>query len=358
MDLKALLEAALEARASDLHLSSGNPPLIRVDGEMQKLDHSSLGAEEIEALVCSAMDDCQQAMFRKRLELDVAYALEDRVRFRVNVFMQQEGMAAAFRVIPRQIASLTELGMPPVMEKLCSRERGLILFTGPTGSGKTTTQAAMIDRINSERSGHIVTVEDPIEFLHHSKSCLVSQRQLGLHTHSFANALRAVLREDPDVILVGEMRDLETIQLAITAAETGHLVLATLHSQNAAASIDRVIDVFPAAQQQQIRRQFADTIEAIVSQTLCKAQSKGRIAAVEILVATPAVRTLIRENKTHQIPALMQTGKKEGMQTMEAAFRELTEGGSITFEEAQKRQASLGQSPPGLTNGRISGMAA
>ena len=242
-----------------------------------------------------------------------------------------------FRTIPTKILSTEELGLPPILKRLCDREKGLILVTGPTGSGKSTTLAAMVDHVNNIFAGHIITIEDPIEFVHRSKQCLVNQRELGLHTHSFANALRAVLREDPDVILVGEMRDLETIQLAITAAETGHLVFATLHSPSAPSTVDRVIDVFPAAQQAQIRTQFADAIEAIVTQTLCKKKGGGRVAALEILVATPAVRNLIREGKIHQIPSAMQVGQKDGMQTMDMALVELVNRGLTSREEAQSR---------------------
>jgi twitching motility protein PilT len=249
--------------------------------------------------------------------------------------MQQRGEGVVFRTIPSKILSVEQLGLPPILKRMTDKEKGLILVTGPTGSGKSTTLAAMVDYLNDTFEGHIITIEDPIEFTHRSKKCLVNQRELGSHTYSFANALRAVLREDPDIILVGEMRDLETIQLAITAAETGHLVFGTLHSPSAPGTVDRVIDVFPAEQQEQIRAQFADSIEAVVTQTLCKKKGGGRVAALEILVATTAVRNLIREGKNHQIPSAMQVGQKDGMQTMDMSLVDLVNRGLITREEAQ-----------------------
>ncbi|MEW6298300.1 MAG: type IV pilus twitching motility protein PilT [Thermodesulfobacteriota bacterium] len=337
MDVTALLTFAVQAGASDVHLSSGEPPMIRLHGDMKKLDHPPLSREEVHALVYDIMNDAQRKSFEENFELDFSFDLGEIGRFRVNVFMQQRGEGAVFRTIPTKILSPEELGLPPIIKRLCDREKGLILVTGPTGSGKSTTLAAMIDHINNTFEGHIITIEDPIEFTHRSKKCLVNQRELGAHTHSFANALRAVLREDPDVILVGEMRDLETIQLAITAAETGHLVFATLHSPSAPQTVDRVIDVFPAGQQAQIRTQFADSIEAIITQTLCKKKGGGRVAALEILVATPAVRNLIREGKVHQIPSAMQVGQKDGMQTMDMALIDLATRGVITREEAQAK---------------------
>jgi twitching motility protein PilT len=264
--------------------------------------------------------------------------------------MQQRGEGVVFRTIPSKILSVEQLGLPPILKKMTEKEKGLILVTGPTGSGKSTTLAAMVDYINDTFEGHIITIEDPIEFTHRTKKCLVNQRELGAHTHSFANALRAVLREDPDVILVGEMRDLETIQLAITAAETGHLVFGTLHSPSAPGTVDRVIDVFPAEQQEQIRAQFADAIEAVITQTLCKKKGGGRVAALEILVATTAVRNLIREGKNHQIPSAMQVGQKDGMQTMDMSLVDLVNRGLITREEAQAKSMTpnlFGQAAPG-----------
>ena len=359
MDVTALLTFAVQSGASDAHLSSGEPPMIRLHGDMKKLDHPPLSREEVHALVYDIMDDGQRKTFEERFELDFSFDMGDIGRFRVNVFMQQRGEGVVFRTIPTKILSTEELGLPPILKRLCDREKGLILVTGPTGSGKSTTLAAMVDHVNNIFAGHIITIEDPIEFVHRSKQCLVNQRELGLHTHSFANALRAVLREDPDVILVGEMRDLETIQLAITAAETGHLVFATLHSPSAPSTVDRVIDVFPAAQQAQIRTQFADAIEAIVTQTLCKKKGGGRVAALEILIATPAVRNLIREGKIHQIPSAMQVGQKDGMQTMDMALVELVNRGLTSREEAQSRSMTpnlFGQAAPAgkLAMGRFS----
>jgi twitching motility protein PilT len=353
MDVTALLTFAVQSGASDVHLSSGEPPMIRLHGDMKKLDHPPLSREEVHALVYDIMNDAQRKTFEETLELDFSFDLGEIGRFRVNVFMQQRGEGAVFRTIPTKILSTEELGLPPIMKKLCDREKGLILVTGPTGSGKSTTLAAMVDHINNSFEGHIITIEDPIEFTHRTKKCLVNQRELGVHTHSFANALRAVLREDPDVILVGEMRDLETIQLAITAAETGHLVFATLHSPSAPATVDRVIDVFPAGQQAQIRTQFADSIEAIVTQTLCKKKAGGRVAALEILVATPAVRNLIREGKIHQIPSAMQVGQKDGMQTMDMALIELATRGIITREEAQTKSMTPNLFGQGTQTGRL-----
>jgi twitching motility protein PilT len=350
MDVTQLLTFAVEAGASDIHLSSGEPPLLRIHGDMKKLEHPALTKEDVHTMAYDIMNDNQRKVFEERHELDFSFELGDTGRFRVNVFMQRKGEAAVFRTIPTKILSMEQLGLPPITKQLCEREKGLVLVTGPTGSGKSTTLAAMIDYINDSYEGHILTVEDPIEFVHQSKKCLVNQRELGPHTHSFANALRSALREDPDVILVGEMRDLETIQLAVTAAETGHLVFGTLHSPSAPQTVDRVIDVFPAAQQAQIRTQFADSIEAIVTQTLLKKKGGGRVAALEILVGTPAVRNLIREGKVHQIPSAMQVGQKDGMQTMDAALMGLVNKGIVTREEAQSRSMNpnlFAQTPAG-----------
>jgi len=349
IDITALLTFAVQSGASDVHLSSGEQPMIRLHGSMKKLDYPALSREEVHGMVYDIMNDHQRRSFEETLELDFSFDLGEIGRFRANIFMQQRGEAAVFRTIPTKILTTEQLGLPPIITKLCDREKGLILVTGPTGSGKSTTLAAMIDYINSTFEGHIITIEDPIEFTHRPKKCLVNQRGLGEHTHSFANALRAVLREDPDVILVGEMRDLETIQLALTAAETGHLVFATLHSSSAQQTADRVIDVFPAGQQAQIRAQFANSIEAILTQTLCQKKSGGRIAALEILVGTPAVRNLIREGKIHQIQSAMQVGQKDGMQTMDAALISLVNQDLITREEAQARSMTpnlLAQAAP------------
>ena len=311
--------------------------MIRLDGIMKRLDQAPLSRDEVHALVYDIMDEEQRKMFEASLELDFSCDLGEVGRFRVNVFMQQRGEGAVLRTIPTEIASFEELGLPPILSQLCTRRKGLILVTGPTGCGKSTTLAAMVNHLNETVEGHIVTIEDPIEFTHQSRKCLVNQRELGVHTHSFAKALRAVLREDPDIILVGEMRDLETIQLALTAAETGHLVLSTLHAPGAAQTVDRIIDVFPAAQQAQIRTQFADSIEAIITQTLCQKKGGGRVAALEILVGTPAVRTLIREGKGHQILSALQVGQKDGMQTMDRALSDLATRGLITQQEAQAK---------------------
>ena len=337
MDITQLLRFAVEEDASDVHISSGEPPIMRIHGDMKKLEFDALTDEVVHRMIYDIMTDNQRKDFEEMRELDFSFELGDIGRFRVNAFVQRRGKAAVFRTIPTKILSLDQLGLPPIMRKLCEEEKGLVLVTGPTGSGKSTTLAAMVDYINGKDEAHILTIEDPIEFVHQSKKCLVNQRELGPHTHSFANALRSALREDPDVILVGEMRDLETIQLAVTAAETGHLVFGTLHSPSAPQTVDRVIDVFPAAQQAQIRTQFAESIQAIITQTLCKKVGGGRVAALEILVGTHAVRHLIREGKVHQIPSAMQTGKKDGMVTMDAALLDLVQRRLIEREEAMGR---------------------
>ena len=337
MDITQLLAFAVEQGASDCHLSSGEPPMLRIHGDLKKLDYPSLTQEDVHSMVFDIMNDAQRKAFEENHDVDFSFEMGDVARFRVNLFMQRKGEAAVFRTIPTTILSLDQLGMPPIMKELCQREKGLILVTGPTGSGKSTTLAAMIDFINDDFEGHILTIEDPIEFVHKSKKCLVNQRELGPHTHSFANALRAALREDPDVILVGEMRDLETIQLALTAAETGHLVFATIHTSSAPDTVNRIIDVFPPAQQAQIRTQFAESIEAVITQTLLKKKAGGRVAAVEIMTGTVAVRNLIREEKIHQLPGTMQVSQKDGMQTMDMALVELVTRGIVSREEAQSR---------------------
>lgn len=337
MDVTQLLAFGVEQGASDCHLSSGEPPMLRVDGDLKKLDHPPLTKEQVHALVYDIMTDSQRKTFEESHECDFSFEMGAVARFRVNVFMQRKGEGAVFRTIPTKIVSLEELEMPPILKHLCDKEKGLILVTGPTGSGKSTTLAAMIDYLNNTFEGHILTIEDPIEFVHPSKKCLVNQRELGPHTGSFANALRAALREDPDIILVGEMRDLETIQLALTAAETGHLVFATLHTSSAPKTVDRVIDVFPPSQQAQIRAQFAESIEAVITQTLLKKKTGGRVAALEILTGTTAVRNLIREAKIHQLPGTMQVSQKDGMQTMDMALQSLVARGLVTKEEAQSR---------------------
>ena len=337
MDITQLLAFGVEQKASDCHLSAGEPPMLRIHGDLKKLDHPTLSKEEVHAMVYDIMNDANRKHFEEFHEVDFSFELGDIARFRVNVFMKLNGEAAVFRTIPTSILTLDQLGMPTVMKEMCRKEKGLILVTGPTGSGKSTTLAAMIDFINDDFEGHILTVEDPIEFVHNSRKCLINQRELGPHTLSFANALRAALREDPDVILVGEMRDLETIQLALTAAETGHLVFATIHTSSAPDTVNRIIDVFPPTQQAQIRTQFAESIEAVITQTLMKRKAGGRVAAVEIMTGTTAVRNLIREGKIHQLPGTMQVSQKDGMQTMDMALTDLAVRGVVTEEEAQAK---------------------
>jgi twitching motility protein PilT len=337
MDVTELLVFGVEQGASDCHLSAGEPPMIRIHGDLKKLDHPAMSREEVHALIYDIMGDAQRKTFEETHECDFSFEMGAIARFRVNVFLQRKGEAAVFRTIPTKIQTLDELGMPPILRQLCDKEKGLILVTGPTGSGKSTTLAAMVDDLNNTYEGHILTIEDPVEFVHQSKKCLVNQRELGPHTYSFANALRAALREDPDVILVGEMRDLETIQLALTAAETGHIVFGTLHTSSAPKTVDRIIDVFPPSQQSQIRAQFAESIEAVITQTLLKKKGGGRTAALEIMTGTTAVRNLIREGKIHQIPGTMQVSQKDGMQTMDMALINLINRGIITREEAQAK---------------------
>lgn len=337
MDVTELLVFGVEQGASDCHLSAGEPPMIRIHGDLKKLDHPAMSREEVHALIYDIMGDAQRKTFEETHECDFSFEMGAIARFRVNVFLQRKGEAAVFRTIPTKIQTLDELGMPPILRQLCDKEKGLILVTGPTGSGKSTTLAAMVDDLNNTYEGHILTIEDPVEFVHQSKKCLVNQRELGPHTYSFANALRAALREDPDVILVGEMRDLETIQLALTAAETGHIVFGTLHTSSAPKTVDRIIDVFPPSQQSQIRAQFAESIEAVITQTLLKKKGGGRTAALEIMTGTTAVRNLIREGKIHQIPGTMQVSQKDGMQTMDMALINLINRGIITREEAQSK---------------------
>ena len=337
MDVTELLVFGVEQGASDCHLSAGEPPMIRIHGDLKKLDHPAMSREQVHALIYDIMGDAQRKTFEETHECDFSFEMGTIARFRVNVFLQRKGEGAVFRTIPTKIQTLDELGMPPILRQLCDKEKGLILVTGPTGSGKSTTLAAMVDDLNNTYEGHILTIEDPVEFVHQSKKCLVNQRELGPHTHSFANALRAALREDPDAILVGEMRDLETIQLALTAAETGHIVFGTLHTSSAPKTVDRIIDVFPPSQQSQIRAQFAESIEAVITQTLLKKKGGGRTAALEIMTGTTAVRNLIREGKIHQIPGTMQVSQKDGMQTMDMALVNLINRGIITREEAQSK---------------------
>jgi twitching motility protein PilT len=336
MDIADLLMMAPQTGASDIHLSVGSPPALRVHGQIKTIaDIPSLNRDTLRRMIYDILTDQQKARFEEHMELDMAVELSGVGRFRVNCFMNRGGEAAVFRSIPDQILSLDHLNMPEIVRTMALSEKGLVLVTGPTGSGKSTTLAAMLDLINQQRSLHILTIEDPIEFVHPHKSCIVNQREVGPHTHSFANALRSALREDPDVILIGEMRDLETISLAITAAETGHLVFGTLHTMGAPQTVDRVIDVFPTDQQEQIRTQFAEAIRGVISQSLLRtADGKGRTAALEIMVATPAIRNLIRENKTFQMHSVIETSTREGMRTLDQSLKDLVNSGKITRDEA------------------------
>jgi twitching motility protein PilT len=336
MDVSELLIFAVKEGASDLHLSAGEPPIVRIHGDMRKLEVPPLSKEEVRRLVYDILNDQQRKTFEETLDMDFSFSLGEYGRFRVNLFFQNRGIGGVFRTIPTKIYSFEQLGLPRICRDICRKDRGLVLVTGPTGCGKSTTLAAMIDLINNEHKGHIITIEDPIEFVHESKNCLISQREVGPHTHSFANALRSALREDPDIILVGEMRDLETISLALTAAETGHLVFATLHTGSAPKTIDRIVDVFPAAQQGQIRTMLAESILAVFSQVLLKRKGgKGRILALEIMIGTPAIKNLIREAKISQIPSILQTGQKFGMQTLEAAIKDLLARNMVDPEEVE-----------------------
>jgi twitching motility protein PilT len=337
--LAELLNGMLEAGASDLHLTAGTPALIRVNGDLAPLrDCPSLPPDLIQRLIYTVLTQRQRERFEQELELDFAYAMPGAARFRVNVYRQRENVGAAFRRIPYDIKNLEELGIPASVSAFAGLPRGMVLVTGPTGSGKSTTLAALIDLANRTRRDHIMTVEDPIEFLHRHKSCMVNQREVGEDTHSFANALKHVLRQDPDIILVGEMRDLETISVALTAAETGHLVFATLHTQDAAQTIDRVIDVFPPHQQQQVRAQLAGALQGVACQTLCRTtDGRGRVVATEVMVATPAIRNLVREGKTHQVYSAMQAGAQHGMHTLDQHLAELVRTGRITYEHALEK---------------------
>ncbi len=333
MDISEILKFSTEQGASDLHISSGEPPIIRVHGDIQKIDMPSLTKEDVHTMLYDILNDHQRSNFESNKEIDFALDLKGIARFRVNAFFQANGEAIVLRTIPTEIKSLEELELPKVLAELTMKTRGLVLVTGPTGSGKSTTLAAMMEYINQNKKVHILTIEDPIEFMYQPKRSLINQRELGRNTHSFSNALRSALREDPDVILVGELRDLETISLAITAAETGHLVFATLHTSSAAKTVDRVIDVFPPGQQSQIRTMFSESIVAVITQNLLKiASGRGRVAALEIMMGTPAIRNLIREGKVAQIPGMMQTGKQFGMQTMDATLIEMYKRGVVTRE--------------------------
>ena len=334
MDIEELLRKTVASKASDLHLTVGTPPTIRVYGEMQKLPYPDLTRDGLRMMMLGILTGDQQNTFEDKHDLDFSIEIPNLARFRCNFFVSRRGESAVFRVIPTEIKSFHDLGLPPIVAELARAEKGLVLVTGPTGSGKSTTLAAMVDMINNERAAHILTVEDPIEFVHQHKKCLVNQREVKVHTESFASALRAALREDPDVILVGEMRDLETISLAVSAAETGHLVFGTLHTSSAAQTVDRIIDVFPPHQQPQIRTQLSESLQGVIAQTLVAKIGGGRVAALEIMTTTPAVKNLIREGKTFQLPSIIETNSTVGMQTLGQALQELIQAGKITPESA------------------------
>ncbi len=335
MHIDDLLRMVVQRDASDLHLRAGEPPILRIHGDLKRTDLPRLTAEDVKNLLYAILNEERRQRFERDKELDLSYEVPGLARFRVNMFWQQRCVGAALRLIPFRIRTIDELLMPPAVKDLCMRPRGLLLVTGPTGSGKSTSLAAMIDHINTHKRCHIMTIEDPIEYMHHDKLSIINQRELGVDTHSFADALRHVMRQNPDVILVGEMRDLETIHLAITAAETGHLVMSTVHTQDAPQTIDRIVDVFPPEQQQQIRMQLSVVLVGVLSQTLLpNAQGTGRVAAFELMVATPSVRNLIREGKTHQLYMDIQTGAEYGMQTLDSCLLNLVRRGLVDFEDA------------------------
>ena len=337
MDLSELLTFTVKSKASDLHLSSGLPPLIRIDGDIKRINVDPFTAEDVHSMLYDLMNDQQRKRFEEFLETDFSVSIPNVARFRVNAFNQLRGPSAVFRAIPNLIQTLEDLNAPSIFNSLAMKSKGLILVTGPTGSGKSTTQAAMVNLINETKRAHILTIEDPIEFVHASKNCVINQRELDEHTRSFEAALRSALREDPDIILVGEMRDLETIRLALTAAETGHLVLATLHTTSAAKSVDRIIDVFPGNEKDMIRSMLSESLEAIIAQSLLPKPGGGRIAAWEIMLGTPAVRNLIRENKIPQMYSVMQTSHAQGMQTMDQCLLDLVRRRMITMETVRER---------------------
>ncbi len=338
VDVAQLLSFTVKNNASDLHLSGGVPPMIRVDGDIKRINMPALTHKDVNSMVYDIMNDKQRKDYEEFLETDFSFEIPKLARFRVNAFNQNRGSAAVFRTIPSEILTLDDLGAPKIFKDVSMHPRGIVLVTGPTGSGKSTTLASLIDVVNSTRACHVMTVEDPIEFMHKHKASIVNQREVGADTLSFAAALKHALRQDPDVILVGEMRDLETISTAITASETGHLVFATLHTQDAPQSIERMIDVFPSHQQQQVRVQLASSIQAVVSQQLLPTKDGGgRIAAVEVMAATPAIRNLIREGKVHQITSVMQSGAKYGMQTMDQCLASLVRSQQVAHKIAMER---------------------
>jgi twitching motility protein PilT len=341
VDISDLLAFSVKNQASDLHLSAGMPPMIRVHGDIRKINLPVLDHAQVRAMIYDIMSDTQRKQYEESLECDFSFEIANLARFRVNAFNHNRGAGAVFRNIPSQIMSLEELNCPAIFKEIADQPRGLCLLTGPTGSGKSTTLAAMIDYINTKAYAHILTVEDPIEFVHTPKKSLINQREVGPHTHSFSNALRSALREDPDVILVGELRDLETIRLALTAAETGHMVFATLHTSSAAKTIDRIIDVFPAAEKEMVRSMLSESLRAVISQTLCKTKDEqGRVAAHEIMLATPAIRNLIREAKVPQMYSAIQTGQNVGMQTLDQCLQELVKRNVISVVEAKSKAAN------------------
>lgn len=335
MEITELLVTTQRNDASDLHLSTGNPPMLRVHGDILPLQSPPLSPDDVKQMLYSVMTEHQRTEYERDLELDFAISLGDNLRFRVNAFNTITGPAAVLRNVPSKILTLAEMGTPPILEKLTMLHKGLILVTGPTGSGKSTTQAALVDHINKTRTSHIITIEDPIEYIHQTQRSLINQREVGVHTKSFSKALHSALREDPDVIMVGELRDLDTIQLALTAAETGHLVMGTLHTNSAPKTIDRIIDVFPSHSKEMIRSMLSVSLEAVITQTLLKKRSGGRVAGMEILLGTSAVRNLIREGKIHQLYSMMQMGSKVGMQTMKESIHNLVSNGIVTQEEAK-----------------------
>jgi len=338
MEIKELLVITMEKDASDLHLNVGVPPVLRINGKLEKLNLPELTPQNTHEMIYSILNERRKADFEKYGELDLSYELANIARFRINVFKHRRGEGAAFRLIPEKIKTLSELNLPSIISSFTEKDKGFVLVTGPTGSGKSTTIAALIDIINKERYDNIITIEDPIEFIHSHKNCLVSQREIGSHTKSFSSALRNALREDPDIILVGEMRDLETISMALTAAETGHLVFSTLHTISAAETVERIIDVFPPHQQNQVRMQLAGSILGIVAQTLMPTlDGKGRVPALEVMIANPAIRNLIREGKVYQIPSTIQISKKDGMQSLDQSLKVLLMEGKISREDAIKK---------------------
>ncbi len=337
-EMRKLLRQVIDSKASDLHISAGSPAMMRVHGAMRKINDKTLSNEDATLLIREMLSEEQRKKLEEERELDFALTLPDEGRFRVNVFHQRKGLGAVLRTIPTKLLTMEQIGLPDVLKDLINLDYGIILVTGPTGSGKSTSLAAMIDYVNTSKAGHIITIEDPIEFIHKSKKCVVNQREVGGHTHSFANALRAALREDPDYILVGEMRDLETISLALTAAETGHLVFGTLHTSSAAKTITRIIDVFPQNQQDRIRVQLSESIQCVIAQRLYPRKDEpGRVAAYEIMIATQAIRNLVREQKIFQIESVIQTGRQLGMQSMEQAKRRPVSEGKISAEYLQER---------------------